>query len=81
MSALWAWLQTQRWAIWLAIVAVAIAGVLALVIGMRRASESAGRALEKLEQEKRARDAQRKMDSIPHPDRADVDERLRDGDF
>lgn len=81
MSAVIAWLQGQRWAIWVAIGLLAIVTVAALVLGLRRSAESAGRALEKLEQEKRVRDAERKMAKVPRPDADELDRRLRDGDF
>lgn len=81
MSGVIAWLQGQRWALWVAIGLLAIATVAALVLGLRRSAESAGRALEKLEQEKRVRDAERKMGKVPRPDADDLDRRLRDGEF
>ena len=81
IASAWAWLKVQPWAIYAAIFVVAIVGVIALVIGMRRASEKAGAAIEKLEQQKRARDAEIEMGKVPRPDRDDVDERLRDGTF
>lgn len=81
MTAAWAWLQARPWGLWAAIIGVAIVGVLALIFGMRRSAEKAGRALERLEQEKRVRDAEKKMDKVPRPTGDDVDDRLRDGSF
>ena len=81
MTALWTWVQGNRWALWLAGAVAIIAVVFALVLGMRKSAEAAGRAAERLDQQRRAIDAEKRARAVPRPDRDDVDERLRDGTF
>jgi hypothetical protein len=84
MSVLFAWITGSRFALAVGKWAAIALAVMLFLLSLRRAGERAGRLAERLENQEKANEIQRRMleAAVRRPrDRDELVERLRDGEF